>query len=104
MNHSDRRQPENAQLRAKIDHLRTVSQQLQMAIDQVQAQTVTWAREHKLTDLPSADLADDLSAAFKSQRKALAQIQENIQGAAVRNVPQVATQLLTDEELKALMK
>jgi hypothetical protein len=98
---SDRRQPENAKLRAKIDHLQAVSLQLQASIDQVQTQTVVWARQHKLTDLPNAELANDLSVSFKSQRAALAQIQNDIQGVAK---PQLPTQLLSDEELKALLK
>lgn len=101
MTSTDRRHPENAQLREKINHIQDVSEQLQNLVAQVQVQTVAWAREGKVVDLPSADLAVDLSHAFEQQRVALAQIQEGIKGKAVR-VP--APALITDEELAALMK
>ena len=101
MTSTDRRHPENAQLREKINHIQDVSEQLQNLVAQVQVQTVAWAREGKVFDLPSADLAVDLSHAFEQQRVALAQIQEDIKGKAVR-VP--APALITDEELAALMK
>jgi hypothetical protein len=101
MNSENRRQPENAQLRAKIDHIQTVSQELQTALDQVHAQTVAWARQQKLKDLPSPELANELAVAFRKQRAALASIEKDIKGTVVREVP---TQLVTDEELSALMK
>jgi hypothetical protein len=101
MTSTDRRHPENAQLREKINHIQNVSEQLQNLVAQVQVQTVAWAREGRVVDLPSADLAVDLSHAFEQQRVALAQIQEDIKGKAVR-VP--APALITDEELAALMK
>ncbi len=101
MTSTDRRHPENAQLREKINHIQDVSEQLQNLVAQVQVQTVAWAREGKVFDLPSADLAVDLSHVFEQQRVALAQIQEDIKGKAVR-VP--APALITDAELAALMK
>ena len=101
MNSENRRQPENAQLRAKIDHIQTVSQELQTALHQVQAQTVAWARQQKLKDLPNPDLANELAVAFRKQRAALVSIEKDIKGAVVREAP---TQLVTDEELSALMK
>lgn len=104
MDFSDRRQPENAALRAKINRIQAVGLQLQETLHQVQAQTVSWARQQKLTDLPNAELADDLSATLKNQRKALAQIHEDIQGATARELPQRPARLVTDEELNALMK
>mgnify|MGYP000408531490 CR=1 FL=1 len=104
MDSFDRRQPENAALRAKINRIQAASRQLQETMDQVQAQTVSWARQQKLTDLPNAELAHDLSATFQNQRATLAQIHQDIKGAAARELPQVSAQLVTDEELKALMK
>ena len=101
MTSTDRRHPENTQLREKISHIQDVSKQLQNLVAQVQVRTVAWAREGKVVDLPSADLAVDLSHAFEQQRVALTQIQEDIKGKAVR-VP--ASALITDEELAALMK
>jgi hypothetical protein len=101
MNSENRRQPENAQLRAKIDHIQTVSQELQTTLHHVQAQTVAWARQQKLKDLPNPDLANELAVAFRKQRAALASIEKDIKGSLVRESP---TQLVTDEELNALMK
>ncbi len=101
MTHIERRHPENAQLREKINHIQSVSEQLQTLVAQVQVQTVAWAREGKVVDLPSADLACHLSHAFQQQRAALTQLQEDIKGAAARVT---APALITDEELAALMK
>jgi gas vesicle protein len=101
MTSTDRRHPENAQLREKINHIQDVSEQLQTLVAQVQVQTVAWAREGKVVDLPSADLASHLSHAFEQQRAELAQLQEDIKGTATRVA---APALITDEELAALMK
>lgn len=101
MTDTDRRHPENAYLRKKINHIQDVSEQLQNLVAQVQVQTVAWAREGKVVDLPSADLANHLSHAFQQQRMALAQLQEDIKGTAT---PVAAPALITDEELAALMK
>lgn len=101
---TERRHPENALLREKINHIQQVSEQLQTSLAQVQAQTVAWAREGKVVDLPSAELAGHLSASFQQQRVALAQMQEEIKGAAVRVVTPAKTDLISDEELAALMK
>jgi hypothetical protein len=67
-------------------------------------QTVAWAREGKVVDLPSAELANNLSTSFLQQRAALAQIQEDIKGASARLSMPVAATLISDEELAALMK
>lgn len=100
----ERRHPENALLREKINHIQQVGEQLQTSLAQVQAQTVAWAREGKVVDLPNAELARHLSASFQQQRVALAQMQEEIKGAAVRVVRPATTGLISDEELAALMK
>ena len=101
MTATERRHPEHAQLREKINHIQQVSEQLQTSLAQVQAQTVTWAREGKVVDLPNANLASHLSRAFQQQRSALAQMQEGIQGVESR---MAMPALITDEELAALMK
>ena len=101
---TERRHPENALLREKINHIQQMSEQLQTSLAQVQAQTVAWAREGKVVDLPNAELAGYLSASFQQQRVALAQMQEEIKGAAVRVVTPATTGLISDEELAALMK
>jgi hypothetical protein len=100
----ERRNPENAQLREKINHIQVVSEQLQALVQLVQVQTVAWAREGKVADLPSAELANSLSISFLQQRSALAQIQEGIKGASMRLSIPVAATLISDEELAALMK
>ena len=100
----ERRNPENAQLREKINHIQVVSEQLQALVQLVQVQTVAWAREGKVADLPSAELANSLSISFLQQRSALAQIQEGIKGASMRLSMPVAATLISDEELAALMK
>jgi hypothetical protein len=97
----DRRHLENALLREKIDHIQQVSEQLMTLVAQVQAQTVDWARDGKVDDLPNAELARHLSASFKQQRAALAAIQDDIKGMTAHVV---APALITDEELAALMK
>ena len=101
MTASERRRPENAQLREKINHIQEVSRQLQTLVLQIQAQTIDWAREGRMDDLPNAELARHLLLSFKQQRDALAEIQESIKGAAVHVA---APGLITDEELAALMK
>ena len=101
---TERRHPENALLREKINHMQQVSEQLQTSLAQVQAQTVAWAREGKVVDLPNPELAGHLSVLFQQQRVALAQMQEEIKGAAVRVVTPATTGLISDEELAALMK
>jgi hypothetical protein len=98
---ADRRHLENLPLRGKIDHIQKVSEQLKTLVAQVQAQTVAWAREGKVDDLPNAELASHLSASFQQQRAALAEIQEDIKGVVTR---MAAPALITDEELAALMK
>ncbi len=101
---TERRHPENAQLREKINRIQAVSHELQALVTKVQAQTVAWAREAKVVDLPNAALATSLSASFQQQRDALAQIQEDIKGAAMRVAMPSAAALISDEELAALMK
>jgi len=100
---TERRRADNALLREKIDHIQQTSQQLKDLVDQVQAQAVAWAREGKVVDLPSAELAHALHAAFAQQRQAVTHIQQDIQGVAVREVPTAAA-LISDEELAALLK
>ena len=104
MTATERRHPENAQLREKINHIQLVSDQLQTMVQHVQVQTVAWAREGRVVDLPSSELANNLSTSFLQQRAALAQIQEDIKGAAVRVGMPVSAALISDEELAALMK
>ena len=98
---TDRRYSENAPLRQKIDHIHQMSEQLTTLVAQVQAQTVAWAREGKVHDLPNTELASHLSASFQQQRAALSEIQEDIKGVVTRVAAPV---LITDEELAALMK
>ena len=100
---TDRRRADNAVLREKINHIQQTSQQLKDLVDWVQGQTVAWAREGKALDLPSADLAKALSAAFVEQRQAMVHIQQDIKGVAVREVAAAAA-LISDEELAALLK
>ena len=100
---TERRRADNALLREKIDHIQQASQQLKDLVDQVQGQTVAWAREGKVVDLPSAELAQALSAAFAQQRQAMAHIEQDIKGVAVREVAAAAA-LISDEELAALLK
>jgi hypothetical protein len=104
MTATERRHPENAQLREKINHIQAVSDQLQTLVVEVQAQTVAWAREGKVVDLPSTVLANNLSISFLQQRAALAQIQEGIKGASARLSMPVTATLISDEERAALMK
>jgi small-conductance mechanosensitive channel len=94
---TDRRNPLNAKLRAKIDHIQQLSRQLQSSIEQIQEETVARARQGEVTDLPCQKFAARLSPAFQQQRAALDQIQQEIKGASV-GIP-----LITDEELAALM-
>lgn len=101
---TERRHPENARLREKINRIQEASEVLQTLVKQVQVQTVTWAREGKATDLPSAGLANELATSFQQQRSALAQIQEDIKGAKMRVANPSASTLISDEELAALMK
>jgi hypothetical protein len=100
---TERRRTDNALLRAKIDHLQQSSQQLKELVDQVQGQTVAWAREGRVVDLPSPTLATTLRDAFVQQRQAMTQIQQDIQGGTAREVP-VAAALISEEELNALLK
>ncbi len=104
MTDTERRHPENALLREKIDHIQHASEQLHVLAEQVQAQTVAWARQGKVADLPSAELASNLSATFQQQRAALAQIQEQIKGVAARDMTLTSASLITEEELAALRK
>lgn len=100
---TERRRADNALLRAKIDHLQQSSQQLKSWVDHVQGQTVAWAREGRVVDLPSTELATALRDAFAQQRQAMTQIQQDIQGAVMREVP-VAAALISEDELNALLK
>ena len=100
---TERRRADNALLREKIDHIQQTSQQLKDLVDQVQGQAVAWAREGKVLDLPSAELSHALSAAFAQQRQAVTHIQQDIQGAVMRDVTPV-TALISDEELTALLR
>ncbi len=97
MGSTDRRHPSNAKLRAKIDLIQQISQQLQSSIERVQTETVAWARQGKTTELPCQNFADHLSPEFRQQRSALAQIQKEIKGESGLAV------LITDDELAALM-
>lgn len=101
---TERRHPENARLREKINRIQEASEVLQTLVKQVQLQTVTWAREGKATDLPSAELANHLATSFQQQRNALTQIQEGIKGAKMRVDTPCTSTLISDEELAALMK
>ncbi len=94
---TDRRNPLNAKLRVKIDHIQQLSQQLQSSIEQIQTETLARARQGEVTDLPSQKFAAHLSPAFQQQRTALDQIQQEIKGASV------VIPLITDEERAALM-
>ena len=98
---TDRRHSENSRLREKIDHIQQMSEHLKTLVAQVQEQTVAWAREGKVVDLPNTELASHLSTSFQQQRGALAEIQEDIKGVVTRVAAPV---LITDEELAALMK
>ena len=98
---TDRRKPSNARLRAKVDHIQAVSQQLTDSIAHVQAQTLAWVRQAHVTDLPSAELGKDLQAVFQAQRAALADIQHETLGSPSPQPPRV---LITEAELAALMK
>ena len=100
---TERRRADNALLREKVDHLQQTSQRIKALVDQVQDQTVAWARQGKVTDLPSADLADALSAVFVQQRQAMSHLQQEIKGAALPTVAPAAA-LISDEELTALLK
>ncbi len=100
---TERRRADNALLRAKIDHLQQSSQLLKSWVDHVQGQTVAWARGGRVVDLPSTELAIALRDAFAQQRQAMTQIQQDIQGAVMREVP-VAAALISEEELNALLK
>ena len=54
---TDRRHSENSRLREKIDHIQQMSEHLKTLVAQVQEQTVAWAREGKVVDLPNTELA-----------------------------------------------
>ncbi|MEN9619082.1 MAG: hypothetical protein RL406_1319 [Pseudomonadota bacterium] len=97
MGSTDRRNPLNAKLRAKIDLIQQMSQQLQSSIERVQTETVAWARQGKTTELPCQNFADHLSPEFRQQRFAMAQIQKEIKGESG------PASLITDDELAALM-
>lgn len=104
MTETERRHPQNAQLREKINRIQAVSHEMQALVTQVQTQTVAWARQGKVVDLPNAALATSLSASFQQQRDALAQIREDIKGAVTRVATPSTAALISDEELAALMK
>lgn len=94
---TERRNPVNAKLREKIDHIQQASLQLQSLIAQVQAETMAWARQGKVTDFPCQQFADHLSPVFRQQRAAMDQIQQQIRGVSA------LVSLITDEERAALM-
>lgn len=94
---TDRRHPENEKLRAQIDHIQRVSQQLQSLIEQVQVETVTWARQSKTTDLPCQKFGNYLLPLFQQQSTAMHEIQQSIKGETLFEP------LITDEERAALM-
>jgi hypothetical protein len=94
---TDRRHPENAKLRAKIDHIQQVNLQLQSLIEQVQVETVTWARQGKTADLPCQKFGNHLSPVFNQQLAAMDEIRKSIKGVTV------VESLITDEERAALM-
>lgn len=94
---TDRRHPENAKLRAKIDHIQRVNLQLQSLIEQVQVETVTWARQGKTTNLPCQKFGNHLSPIFNQQRAAMNEIQQSIKGVTLFEP------FITDEERAALM-
>ena len=97
MGSTDRRNPLNAKLRAKIDLIQQMSLQLQSSIERVQTETVAWARQGKTTELPCQNFADHLSPEFRQQRFSMAQIQKEIKGESG------PASLITDDELAALM-
>lgn len=101
MTSADRRQPVNAPLRAKIDQIQASSEALVQAVAQVQSQTLAWVRESQATDLPNPELAHSLSALFKAQRDAMAQIQQATVGAPA---PAPQRVLITEDEMAALLK
>ena len=92
-----RRHPENAKLRAKIDHIQRVNLQLQSLIEQVQVETVTWARQGKTVDLPCIKFGNHLLPVFNQQLAAMDEIRKSIKGVTV------VESLITDEERAALM-
>ena len=104
MAETERRHPKNAQLREKIKRIQEMSHALQTVVEQVQGQTVAWAREGKIVDLPNAALANSLVTPFQNLRVALTQIQKDIEGATVYMGMHSVANLITDEELAVLMK
>lgn len=102
MPHAERRKSTNAPLRAKIDQIQATHQTLIASMEQVQARTLAWVREQDMADLPNPALAQDLSASFKAQRAALAQMQQATMGAPTALAARQT--LITDDEMAALMK
>ena len=102
MPHAERRNSANAPLRAKIDQIQATHQALIASMEQVQAQTLAWAREQEMADLPNPVLAQNLSAMFKAQHAALTQIQQATMGPTAAPMPRQT--LITDDEMAALMK
>lgn len=100
MTETERRHPENKQLREKINHIQDLSQQLLSLIHHVEKETIASARAGQVADLPNVALAASLSDAFEGQRSAIALIQQDIRG----NVsPIKSAALITDAERAALM-
>lgn len=100
----NRRKPSNAALRAKIDQLQSMGQQLKEAVDQVDAHTLAWVRQSRVVDLPSRELASTLQEVFQRQRTTVARIQKETVGAAAQDVSTTRLPLISDEEMTALMK
>jgi gas vesicle protein len=100
MPETERRHPENKQLREKINHIQDVSKQLLTLIHHVQKETMASARSGQVVDLPNEALAASLSDAFEGQRSAISRIQQDIRGV----VPTIkSAALISDAERAALM-
>ncbi len=97
MGSTDRRNPLNAKLRAKIDLIQQMSQQLQDSIQRVQEETLAWARQGRTHELPCQNFADHFTTEFRQQYFALLQIHKEIRGE-----PGLVA-LITEDELNALM-
>lgn len=101
---AERRRPENARLREKIHRIQSTSQQLMASAALVHDQAVAWAREGKLTDLPSAELGRELAASFAQQRQAVSALTRDIQGHTSQKPSDVAAVRISSEELAALLR
>ena len=100
MPESERRHPENKQLREKITHIQDLSKQLLTLIDHVEKETIASARSGQVVDLPNVALAASLLDAFEGQRSAMASIQQDIRGGFFTTK---SAALITEAERDALM-